>query len=311
VAPGMWIAAGQGGEAFDLVHVTAFPYAWPMVCGLRLARRLRVPFLLTPFLHLGNAEDPGDPMRRAYLSPALMALVRAVDGVFVQTKVEEAALINQGVSGDKLFLQGMGVDAAECTGGNRARIRQEWGVGLNEIVIGHLANNSIEKGTVDLLGAAERAWQAGQRFHVILAGPEMPNFRRFVRNCCSPPWVRRLGILTEQQKRDFFAGLDIFALPSRSDSFGLVLLEAWANGLPNVAYRAGGVAAVIRHESDGLLVNCGDETGLTEALCRLIKDGKLRSRLGTAGQQRTRQEFQWKDKLDRVRRVYQEMVRGE
>ena len=42
----------------------------------------------------------------------------------------------------------------------------------------------------------------------------------------------RLGVLSERQKRDFFAGIDVFALPSRSDSFGLVLLEAWANGVP-------------------------------------------------------------------------------
>ena len=72
----------------------------------------------------------------------------------------------------------------------------------------------------------------------------------------------RLGLLTDAQKRDFFAGLDVFALPSRSDSFGLVLPEAWANGAPVVGYRAGGVAWVIRHEQDGLLVKCGDVEGL-------------------------------------------------
>ena len=58
--------------------------------------------------------------------------------------------------------------------------------------------------------------------------------------------MRRLGPLTDAEKRDFFAGIDLFALPSRSDSFGLVLLEAWANGVANVAYRAGGVADVIQ-----------------------------------------------------------------
>jgi glycosyltransferase involved in cell wall biosynthesis len=311
IAPRMWSAAGNGDEAFDLVHATAFPYAWPIVCGLRLARRLRVPFLLTPFLHLGDLEDPNDPLRRAYLSPALLTLLRAADGVFVQTDLERVALINQGIPAEKLVLLGMGVDAHECTGGNRVRIRQEWGVGPDEVVVGHLANNSVEKGTVDLLRAAERVWQGSRRFHLILAGPEMPNFRRFWRNCYSPQWVRRLGVLTEQQKRDFFAGVDLLALPSRSDSFGLVLLEAWANCVPNVAYRAGGVAAVVRHELDGLLVRCGDEPGLAEALSRLIKDGGLRRRLGAAGQERIGTEFQWKDKLDRVRSVYRQLVSGE
>jgi glycosyltransferase involved in cell wall biosynthesis len=118
----------------------------------------------------------------------------------------------------------------------------------------------------------------------------------------------RLGILNDQQKKDFFAGLDIFALPSRSDSFGLVLLEAWANGLPNVAYRAGGIADVVRHEQDGLLVPCGNIEHLADALLRLIQDESLRRRFGQAGQNRLAHEFRWSDKLELVRRVYREVV---
>jgi glycosyltransferase involved in cell wall biosynthesis len=117
--------------------------------------------------------------------------------------------------------------------------------------------------------------------------------------------VRRLGVLDSQEKRDFYAGLDIFSLPSRSDSFGLVLLEAWANGKPNVAYRAGGVAEVIRHEQDGLLVRCGDVDELTQALARLLTNAELRCFLGQNGLGRIHREFRWQDKLEKVRTVYQ------
>src|SRR5690606_38730068 len=106
---------------------------------------------------------------------------------------------------------------AECTGGDRAAARRAWGVAPDEVVVGHLANLSEEKGAVDLLRAAERLWAAGDRFHVVLAGPEMPNFRRFWDRFATALSVRRLGPLTEAQKRDFFAGLDVFTLPSRSD----------------------------------------------------------------------------------------------
>ena len=68
---GMWAEAGRARRApVDVVHATAFPYAWPIACGLRLSRRLRVPFFVTPFLHLGDPEDPADRVRRAYTSPA-------------------------------------------------------------------------------------------------------------------------------------------------------------------------------------------------------------------------------------------------
>src|SRR5262249_43493521 len=151
VAGCMWWDAGRPDQVYDMVHASALPYAWPIACALRLARRLRVPFCLTPFLHLGDPESAQDPTRRAYTSPALLSLLRAADRVFVQADLERAALLRLGLPAAKLVLQGMGVAAEECTGGNRARARAAWGAGPEEVVVGHLANNSEEKGSVDLL----------------------------------------------------------------------------------------------------------------------------------------------------------------
>jgi glycosyltransferase involved in cell wall biosynthesis len=284
-----------------------------------------VPFIVTPFLHLGDPTNPHDRTRRAYLAPALLDLLRAADRVFVQTKLERQALLEWGLSRERLVLLGMGVDPAECTGGNRHRARRQWQIAPEDVVIGHLANKSVEKGTVDLLQAAEKLWQAGVRFHLLLAGPEMPNFTQYWQGfeparsaseavgCPSlalrpGPIITRLGVLTEDEKRDFYATTDIFALPSRSDSFGLVLLEAWANGIPCVGYRAGGIAEVIRHEQDGLLADCGDLTGLAGALRRLVEDDGFRRQLGKVGQDRVRREHQWRPRLELVRRTYQEVI---
>ena len=71
----------QSAERFDVVHASAFPYTWPIVCGLRLARRLKVPFFLTPFMHLGNPDDPDDAVRRAYTRPELCGLLRAAEAL--------------------------------------------------------------------------------------------------------------------------------------------------------------------------------------------------------------------------------------
>jgi glycosyltransferase involved in cell wall biosynthesis len=306
---GMWTDAGRRDRPFDLVHATAFPYAFPIACGLRLARRLRVPFFVTPFLHLGNLDDPRDPTRRAYTAPPLLYLLRQADRVFVQTEPERDALLERGFAPAKLVLQGLGVDAEDCTGGNRQQVRRQWQAGDSEVVVGHLANLSEEKGSVDLLRAAALSWQRGQQFRLVMAGPSMPNFRRFWERYPFADRVRCLGVLTDQEKRDFFAGIDLFALPSRSDSFGLVLLEAWANGVPNVAYRAGGPAGVIRQGEDGLLVRCGDVPALADALTRLVQDAELRQQFGCAGQARCEQDFRWRDKLELVREVYEETRR--
>ncbi|HEY7329674.1 MAG TPA: glycosyltransferase family 4 protein [Gemmataceae bacterium] len=304
----MWTESGQAREHFDLVHATAFPYGWPLTCARRLARRLGVPFLLTPFLHLGDPDDPRDRTRRAYTSPALLSLAQSADRLFVQTEGERQAFLDRGIPAERLILQGMGLDRDSCTGGDRRRGRAEWGIAEDDVVIGHLANNSREKGSVDLLRAAERAWRQGGRFVLVLAGPEMPNFQSFWRGHRPSGRVLRLGVLDARQKRDFFAAIDVFALPSRSDSFGLVLLEAWANGVPNIGYRAGGIGWVIHDEKDGLLVRCGDIQVLAAAILRLSVDAELRHRLGEAGLQRTRHEFEWTDKFEIVQRVYREIT---
>ena len=302
IAAGLWRVR----ERFDLVHASAFPYSFPLACARRLASRLKVPFVLTPFVHTGDPDDPHDRTRRGYTRPALLDLARAADRLFVQTEGERRELARHGIRQDRLIVQGMGVDLPGCTGGNRERARSAWGVG-NAAVVGHLANNSIEKGSVDLLLAAQRAWQRGADFAVVLAGPEMPNFRAFWQTFRPSGTVRRLGVLDEQQKRDFFAGLDVFALPSRSDSFGLVLPEAWANGAPCVGYRAGGLPWVIRDGIDGLLARCGDLGALAEALARLACNSSLRRQFGEAGRARIG-EFDWDAKLRLVREVCGRLV---
>jgi glycosyltransferase involved in cell wall biosynthesis len=304
----MWRAANRYAGPLDAVHATAFPYSFPLTCGLRLARRRGVPFLLTPFLHLGDPADPHDRTRSHYTRPHLRWLLTQADRVFVQTRAERDAAQALGVPADRIVLQGLGTDPGDCTGGDRAAARAAWGVGPGEVVVGHLANNSLEKGTVDLLRAAERAWGAGERFRVVLAGPEMPNFRACWKRYKATARITRLGVLSDEQKRDFYAGIDCFALPSRSDSFGLVLLEAWANARPNLVYRAGGPAELVRHEIDGLQVACGDVAGLAAQLRRLVADAHLRRRLGDTGRARIATEFRWADKLERVRETIREEI---
>ncbi len=294
----MWHDAGQYDGPLDAVHATAFPYAWPILCARRLSRRRNVPFLLTPFLHLGDERT-----RRQYTQPALAWLLRDADAVFVQTNLERNAVLELGVPHDRVILQGLGVDAAECTGGDRDGFRMRHHIADDEVVIGHLANLSVEKGSVDLLRACERLWQRGVKVRLVLAGSSMPNFRSFYDHVTVKDNVIVHGPLSDCDKRDFFAGIDIFALPSRSDSFGLVLLEAWANNVPNVAYRAGGPGEIIRHGRDGLLAECGSIEQLAGQLETLIRSGDLREQYGRAGQRRLRRDFDWSDKLAVVRQT--------
>jgi len=296
ISRSMWRDAGRETEPVDVVHAIAFPYAAIIRSGLRLARRRGVPFVITPFLHLGDPDDPNDHIRRAYSAPHLRWLLRQADRVLVQTPTEGEAVRGMGIPSTKIVMQGLGVEPAECTGGDREAARAEWGVGPDDFVVGHLANQSAEKGTIDLLRAAAKVRRDGLPLRIALAGPAMPSFTTFWKQFGPAPWVTQCGPISDREKRDFFRGIDAFALPSRSDSFGLVFLEAWANGRPVIGYGAGGVADVIRNDVDGLLVRCGDRTGLQDAIRRMA-DPAVRQTWGMRGRERLGRDFRWLDKL--------------
>ncbi len=308
LSPALWLAAERYDGPCDLVHATAFPYSWPLFCAWRLAHRRGVPFVLTPFVHTGDPLDPHDAMRRGYTRPHLLALARRAQRILVQTEVERDCLLQNGFPPEKLVLQGMGIDAEQVTGGDRQGQRRIWRVADDEMLVGHLANKSPFKGTIDLLQAAAQGWAQGGRFRLVLAGEEMPAFRSFWASYPHQARVLNLGVLTEAEKRDFLAAVDVLALPSRSDSFGLVLLEAWANGAATIGYRAGGVASVIRHEEDGLLVRCGAVDALAQALLRLEREPEWRRQLGECGRKKTLQSHRWDNKLALVHRLYGELL---
>jgi glycosyltransferase involved in cell wall biosynthesis len=297
----MWRAAGADTARPDVVHALAFPFGSIASCALRLARRAGARFVVTPFLHLGDPDDPNDPIRRAYTSAPMRWLLRQADRVLVQTPTEKAHAAAMGVDAERIVIQGMGVDPAECTGGDRETARRVWGVRPGEVVIGHLANLSPEKGSIDLMRAFEQVRGRRTGVQLVLAGSAMPAFEDYWNNSGAAPAAIRLGPLNDPGKRDFFAGIDVFAMPSRSDSFGIVFLEAWANGVPVIGYRSGGVADLIRHEGDGLLVRCGDIDGLARAIERLCDRPDERATWGAVGRSRVRTEFRWEDKLSVAR----------
>jgi glycosyltransferase involved in cell wall biosynthesis len=208
-------------------------------------------------------------------------LLRA-DRVFVQTELERQVLAESGVPAGRQTIVGLGVDAAECTGGSRERARRTWRVSASALVVGHLANKSWDKGTVDLLDAADQLWDKGASFVLVLAGPEMPAFTRRWARARFPERVVNLGELTDAERRDFFAAIDIFALPSYVESFGLAPLEAALNGAAVVAYDHGGPSQIFRHEENALLAPVGNIDVLSRSIQLLTTSAPDRVRLGEA-----------------------------
>jgi glycosyltransferase involved in cell wall biosynthesis len=97
--------------------------------------------------------------------------------------------------------------------------------------------------------------------------------------------------------------MDLLALPSSAEGFGLVLIEAMAAGVPVVATNVAGIRDVICDQKTGLLVPVGSPQLLAEAIRRVLDDSKLRARLVAAAYKEVRERFDWAAVLPQYRKL--------
>ncbi len=141
------------------------------------------------------------------------------------------------------------------------------------------------------------------------AGPQLGAMRRFVRDNQLRD-VLFAGRVDDIDKARFYKTADIFCAPSTGqESFGIVLLEAMAAGLPVVASDIHGYKRVVQRNVSGLLVEPRDPHAIAAALERLICDEGLRRSLGAAGARRA-PEYDWSHVTEQLVEVYAEVIQG-
>ena len=106
-----------------------------------------------------------------------------------------------------------------------------------------------------------------------------------------------------------FHAADLFLLPSVHEPFGIVILEAWAAGLPVAASRVGGVPSFVIDGENGRLFSSGDLHELTGVVKDLIARPEHRRQLAEAGRKKACEEFGWDRITEHLVRVYEEAIR--
>lgn len=105
----------------------------------------------------------------------------------------------------------------------------------------------------------------------------------------------------------WYRAADVVLVPSRSESFGLVALEAAACGVPVVAAAVGGLRTLVDHGCTGLLVEGRDPVDFAASVERLLADPALAAEMGRAGAQRAR-DYTWSTAAARLRRLYTDLA---
>ena len=119
----------------------------------------------------------------------------------------------------------------------------------------------------------------------------------------APPSVRFVGELHGRDLARLYASSDVFCFPSTTDTFGQVILEAAASGLPIVAAAAGGALELVQDGETGLLVQPDDADELAEAVALLARHPHRRAVLAAAART-TALEHTWERSLAELRAAY-------
>lgn len=290
----------------DLVNSANIALESMIAAAERHARRCDVPHVVTPFLHLGAPNDAR--VRRYYTMPHQIGLLQRADAVMALTHMEADFLLNSGVDETKLHVVGAGIDVDAVTGGDAASIRDR--LDIHGPIVLALGAAAYDKGTIHLVRAITTLRRGGTDPQLVIAGPMMSDVEQVLTSLSSAEreGIRALGFVSDEERRDLLAAATILALPSRTESFGLVFMEAWANGLPVIGAKAGAIPAVVTDGSDGILIDFGDVPGLARAIEQLIDSPALASGLGESGRNKVVSEEQW---FRRVRAMYREVLGGE
>jgi glycosyltransferase involved in cell wall biosynthesis len=180
----------------------------------------------------------------------------------------------------------------------------------SRVTVGAVSRLSPEKGLDVLLRAIASLRDRGINLDLALAGdgPSRPQLETLARQLALSDRVRFLGHVPHERVPEVLAGLDIFAMPSTWEGFGVSALEAAATSLPVVASNIHGIPDVVADGTTGILVPASDVPALARAIERFADDQPLRARMGEAGRAFVERHYRWQDNAALMERLYDDVL---
>lgn len=272
----------------DIIH-SQHPFLLGMT-ALRTARYRQVPLVFTHHTLYEQYTHyvPGDSATMQRFAIELATRYANLCDQVIAPSQSIAELLQQRGVHTPVAVIPTGVYPQRFAAGNGDKVRQQFAIPADAVVIGHLGRLAPEKNLEFLAHAVAKVAveRTDVHFLVVGAGPSEPEIQQIFSQAGIADKLHLTGVLQQQQLIDALHAMTIFAFASCSETQGIVLTEAMAAGLPVVALDASGVREVVQHEHNGLLIHEHTTAAFANALKQLI-DAPLPQR--DAWQQSARQ----------------------
>jgi D-inositol-3-phosphate glycosyltransferase len=304
------VAAGiRHDDEVDALHAN---YWLSAVAGHRIKHELELP-LVSTFHTLARVKaDTGDPEPQRRIE-AEAAAVGCSDVILANSEAEADQLVSYyGADRTRVQIVPPGVDHALFSPGVKDGARAALDLGPEPVLL-FVGRIQPLKG----LDVAVRALHAlGDPRATLLVvggasgrdgGAEVDRIRRLVDELRLRDRVRFVDPQPHHDLSTYYRAADVCIVPSRSESFGLVALEAAACGIPVVAAAVGGLRTLVDDGVTGFLVDTRDPADYADAVRRVLEEPGLAGRMGAAAAEEAR-GYTWSTTAARLRRLYADLT---
>ena len=300
---GMLRKAGE--RRYDIVHAHYWLSGWagrlaasawgvPLVASFHTLGRVKN-------LALAGGEIPEPPGRLI----GEQAVIRDADRVLVPTPAEAQHLARlYRADPARIRVVTPGVDARRFAPRPRAR------PGMTALYVGRLQPHKGPDVAIRAVAEALRIDPGLDLRLSLVGGPSgggAGDLRLLARDLGIEERVELLPPIPHEELPGLYASADVVLMPSRSESFGLVALEAQAVGVPVIAAAVGGLRQLVRHGESGYLVEGHDPRAYAERILELARDPELAGRLSAGAVARAR-AFPWERTVNELVAVYEELL---
>jgi len=273
IAPSMGLVADRA----DLVHNVFMGREAYSVGAMLAARRAGLPFVFTPLRH----QRP-----LGWNSPAFRRLYREADAVIALTRGEATWLHSQGAPRERLHVIGIG--PLNDPGATPELARRALG-GENSQIVLFVGQLHAYKGVQALIGAA-RLLQSRAGVKFVFAGPDVRGNARELSG--AGPNVHWLGAVDNATRDSLLNACTVLCVPSARESFGGVVVEAWASGKPVIGGPAAATGELIDDGVDGWTV-AQDPAAIASRINTVLDNPSLAATMGARGRDKVAQRFSW------------------
>ncbi|MCM8761655.1 MAG: glycosyltransferase [Candidatus Omnitrophica bacterium] len=306
ISPGMIAYLVQEGRAFDLIHINEARTFSTLVAGL-YAQAMKIPYVIQAhgsfryglrYRRMKKLFDLSIGRRIFYGASKVIALTEG--------EISECQAV--GIGRDKMELIRNGFDfiSWKINREKRPAFRSKWGIPTDAVVVLFLGRIDKIKGP-DILVEGFSKLKA-QDLYCVFSGPD-DDFQFVVKDLIKKHGlsdrVMFTGLLNEVEVQAAYAAADIFALPSRFDTFPMAAVEALASGLPVLITETCQIAHLINGRA-GIVVR-PESAEIADGLRELL-DPNVRDTYARGARKLAEEEFSIEKTVDRLEEVYRQVI---